>query len=179
MLIIEQKVLIDWSAMMDRRKRKTQKVITSVFYQLLKKKSYEDLSVSLICQTVDINRGTFYLHFIDKDDLLEKSIAYEMQKLFEYCDRNEETSNQRKLEKTFEYVTANRDHLQRLFRADKQGFFASFQINYLMEQMTDQSPMTSVFFAHGLVGLLEYYLTNDVSEVEVSQELEKITHSFR
>ncbi|MGM0165910.1 hypothetical protein IGI39_000864 [Enterococcus sp. AZ135] len=164
---------------MDRRKRKTQRLITTIFYQLLQKKNYEEISVSQICQVADINRGTFYLHFIDKDDLLEKSIEYEMQKLVIYCEENEGTSNQRKLEKTFEYVSAHRDQLKRLLNADRQGFFARFQINYLMEQMTDQSLLTSIFFAHGLVGLLEYYLTNDVSELEVSQELEKITYSFR
>ena len=31
---------------MDRRKRKTQTTITAVFYQLLTKKSYEEISVS-------------------------------------------------------------------------------------------------------------------------------------
>ncbi|BBM19086.1 MULTISPECIES: TetR/AcrR family transcriptional regulator [Enterococcus] len=164
---------------MDRRKRKTQKNITAVFYQLLKKKSYEEISVSQICQVADINRGTFYLHFIDKDDLLEKSISHEMQELVEYCEGNGETSNQLKLEKTFEYITEHREELRRLLGADKQGFFAQFQIEYLMEQMTDQSPLTSIFFAHGLVGLLEYYLMNDISEVEISEELEKLTYSFR
>lgn len=164
---------------MDRRKRKTQNAITAVFYQLLMKKSYEEISVSQICQEADINRGTFYLHFIDKDDLLEKSIADEMQELFNYCDRNKAASNQQKLEKTFEYVTKHRDHLQRLFSADKQGFFAQFQINYLMEQLTDQSQLTSVFFAHGIVGLMEHYLMNDISEKEIAQELDKITDSFR
>lgn len=165
--------------MMDRRKRKTQTTITDVFYQLLKKKSYEEISVSQICQVADINRGTFYLHFMDKDDLLEKSIAHEMQKLFNYCDRCEESSDLKKLEKTFEYIAAHRDHLRRLFLADKQGFFARFQINYLMEQMTDQPQLTSIFFAHGFVGLLEHYLVNDISEIEISQEIEKITHSLR
>lgn len=164
---------------MDRRKRKTQNAITAVFYQLLMKKSYEEISVSQICQEADINRGTFYLHFIDKDDLLEKSIAYEMQELFNYCDRNDEASNQSKLERTFEYISAHHDRLKRLFSADKQGFFARFQINYLMAQMTDQSQLTSIFFAHGVVGLLEHYLMNDISEKEIAQELDRITHSLR
>ena len=164
---------------MDRRKRKTQTAITSVFYQLLVKKNYEEISVSQICQSADINRGTFYLHFIDKDDLLEKSIAYEMQELFNYCDRRDEASNQSKLEKTFEYISVHREHLKRLFSADKQGFFARFQLNYLMEQMTDQPELTRIFFAHGIVGLLEHYLMNDISEEEIARELDKITHSFR
>ncbi|MBM7712530.1 TetR/AcrR family transcriptional regulator [Enterococcus xiangfangensis] len=164
---------------MDRRKRKTQKGITVVFYQLLKEKSYEEISVSQICQIADINRGTFYLHFIDKDDLLEKSIADEMQRLVEYCEQNGETDNQKKLEKTFEYITEHREKLKRLLNADKQGFFTQFQIDYLLEQLTGQSHLTSLFFAHGIVGLLEYYLLNDISKIEISQELEKITQLLR
>ncbi|MDT2759766.1 TetR/AcrR family transcriptional regulator [Enterococcus xiangfangensis] len=164
---------------MDRRKRKTQKGITAVFYQLLKEKSYEEISVSQICQIADINRGTFYLHFIDKDDLLEKSIADEMQRLVEYCEQNGETDNQKKLEKTFEYITEHREKLKRLLNADKQGFFTQFQIDYLLEQLTGQSHLTSLFFAHGIVGLLEYYLLNDISKIEISQELEKITQLLR
>ncbi|MGX7204213.1 TetR/AcrR family transcriptional regulator [Enterococcus pingfangensis] len=164
---------------MDRRKRKTQKGITAVFYQLLKEKSYEEISVSQICQIADINRGTFYLHFIDKDDLLEKSIADEMQRLVEYCEQNGETDNQKKLEKTFEYITEHREKLKRMLNADKQGFFTQFQIDYLLEQLTGQSHLTSLFFAHGIVGLLEYYLLNDISKIEISQELEKITQLLR
>ena len=163
---------------MDRLKRKTQTTITAVFYQLLTKKSYEEISVSQICQVADINRGTFYLHFIDKDDLLEKSIAYEMQKLVEYCEDNDETNSQRKLGKTFEYITNHREQLKRLVHADKQGFFAQYQIDYLMEQLTDHSYLTSIFYANGIVGLLEHYLMSDVSEKEILQELDKITKSF-
>ena len=163
---------------MDRRKRKTQTTITAVFYQLLTKKSYEEISVSQICQVADINRGTFYLHFIDKDDLLKKSIAYEMQKLVEYCEDTGETNSQRKLGKTFEYITDHREQLKRLVHADKQGFFAQYQIDYLMEQLTDHSYLTSIFYANGIVGLLEHYLMSDVSEKEILQELNKITKSF-
>ncbi|MDT2770340.1 TetR/AcrR family transcriptional regulator [Enterococcus pseudoavium] len=164
---------------MDRRKRKTQKSITAVFHQLLQQKSYEEISVSQICQVADINRGTFYLHFIDKDDLLEQSITHEMEKLVAYCEANDGTSEQGKLEKTFEYIAAHRGSLRRLLAADKQGFFAQFQMNYFKAQLTNYSPLTSIFFAHGLVGLLEHYLLNDVSEKEIALELEKITHAFQ
>ena len=68
--------------------------------------------------------------------------------------------------------------MKRLVHADKQGFFAQYQIDYLMEQLTDQSQLTSVFFAHGIIGLMEHYLMNDISEKEIAQELDKITKLF-
>ncbi len=57
-------------------------------------------------------------------------------------------------------------------------FFAQYQIDYLMEQLTDHSYLTSIFYANGIVGLLEHYLMSDVSEKEILQELDKITKSF-
>ena len=101
-----------------------------------------------------------------------------MQKLVEYCEDNGEMNSQRKLGKTFEYITNHREQLKRLVHADKQGFFAQYQIDYLMEQLTDHSYLTSIFYANGIVGLLEHYLMNDVSEKEILQELDKIAKLF-
>ena len=82
------------------------------------------------------------------------------------------------MRETFEYITDHREQLKRLVHADKQGFFAQYQIDYLMEQLTDHSYLTSIFYANGIVGLLEHYLMSDVSEKEILQELDKITKSF-
>ncbi|MEG1503849.1 MAG: TetR/AcrR family transcriptional regulator [Enterococcus sp.] len=163
---------------MDRRKRKTQQGITDTFYQLLQKKAYEEISVSQICQLTDINRGTFYLHFIDKDDLLEKSIRHEMDELIHYCEANGGNNNQQKIERTFEYVDHHRERLSKLFKADKQGFFAHVQLEYLSQQLVDVPELTAIFFTHGLMGLLEHYLTCDVSKKEIAEILENITTAF-
>ena len=40
--------------------------------QLLEKKSFDSITVGDIAKAANINRGTFYLHFIDKFDLLDK-----------------------------------------------------------------------------------------------------------
>ncbi len=55
----------------DRRNRKTQIAIKSVFLDLLKKQSFHDITVQQISELADINRGTFYFHYVDKYDLLE------------------------------------------------------------------------------------------------------------
>ncbi|MFC4772197.1 TetR/AcrR family transcriptional regulator [Enterococcus hermanniensis] len=164
---------------MDRRKRKTQQGITATFYQLLEKKAYEEISVSQICQLADINRGTFYLHFIDKDDLLEKSIQHEMDELIHYCEENGENNNQQKLEKTFEYVDEHIKLLSKLFIADKQGFFARVQLAYLSKQLVDVPELTAIFFTHGLMGVLEQYLTRNISKKEIAKILGDITRYFQ
>lgn len=56
----------------DRRNRKTQNAIKEIFLKLLQKHSFYDITVQQIADLADINRGTFYFHYVDKYDLLEK-----------------------------------------------------------------------------------------------------------
>ncbi|WP_162011183.1 TetR/AcrR family transcriptional regulator [Streptococcus sp. S784/96/1] len=54
------------------RHTETKNNIKKAFAQLLSQKSFEKISVTIICQTANINRGTFYLHYKDKYDMMEK-----------------------------------------------------------------------------------------------------------
>lgn len=54
----------------DRRTRKTRGQLRSALLALLKEKRYEDISVQDIIERADVARSTFYVHFVDKDDLL-------------------------------------------------------------------------------------------------------------
>ena len=58
----------------DRRTRYTKQVIREAFFELLREKGFEKMSVADICRIADINRGTFYLHYVDKYDLLDAVI---------------------------------------------------------------------------------------------------------
>jgi hypothetical protein len=56
----------------DRRIAKTNRIIRDTFVELLNEKSFEEITINDLTQRADINRGTFYLHYKDKFDLLEK-----------------------------------------------------------------------------------------------------------
>ncbi|TFE01546.1 TetR/AcrR family transcriptional regulator [Jeotgalibacillus salarius] len=56
----------------DLRVKKTKKAIRHALLRLVDKKTFARISVSDICDEAEINRGTFYLHYTDKFDLLEK-----------------------------------------------------------------------------------------------------------
>lgn len=55
----------------DRRKRRTKKLLKNAFLHMLKQKDITQISVTSLCEMVDINRTTFYLHYNDIYDLLE------------------------------------------------------------------------------------------------------------
>ena len=54
------------------KNRKTKKLIQQSFIKILEKKPFESITIGEITKTAKINRGTFYLHFEDKYDLLEQ-----------------------------------------------------------------------------------------------------------
>lgn len=57
---------------MDRRVVKTRREIRKSLLSLMKEKDFEIITVSDITKRANINRGTFYLHYVDKYDMLEK-----------------------------------------------------------------------------------------------------------
>lgn len=56
---------------MDRRVNKTTKALINAVRTLLVTHDWDDVTVQLICDTADISRSTFYMHFDHKGELLD------------------------------------------------------------------------------------------------------------
>ena len=56
----------------DRRVRKTKKALRQGLVSLLEKKKLKDITVRELTDTVDLHRGTFYVHYRDIYELYEK-----------------------------------------------------------------------------------------------------------
>lgn len=56
----------------EEKNRRTKQTIQRSFLQLLEKKPFEAITVGDITKKAQINRGTFYLHYLDKYDLLNR-----------------------------------------------------------------------------------------------------------
>lgn len=54
----------------DVRVKKTYSQLIDGFLRLLKEKSFDNISVSEICEAADVHRATFYKHFNDKFEFL-------------------------------------------------------------------------------------------------------------
>lgn len=57
---------------LDLRVVKTKKNIKKVFLELMEEKGFAKLNVQNLVERAEINRSTFYLHYVDKFDLLNK-----------------------------------------------------------------------------------------------------------
>lgn len=56
----------------DRRIIKTRKEIINAFNTLLNEKSFSKITIAELAKKANINRGTFYLHYLDKYDLINQ-----------------------------------------------------------------------------------------------------------
>lgn len=54
----------------DRRIVKSKKALRSALISLMETKGFEAITVNDLCSAANLNRGTFYNHFSDKEDLL-------------------------------------------------------------------------------------------------------------
>lgn len=59
---------------MDRRIRKSREAIIEAFILLIAEKNFEQITINEIAERADVSRGTVYLHYTDKYDLLDQCI---------------------------------------------------------------------------------------------------------
>lgn len=64
--------MIEASKKVDRRIRKTKKLLINSLAALLEEKPLKNITVRELAELSDINRGTFYLHYRDVYDMVDK-----------------------------------------------------------------------------------------------------------
>ncbi|MEH7097702.1 TetR/AcrR family transcriptional regulator [Neobacillus vireti] len=70
---------------LDRRIAKSQIAIKNAVIELMSEKSFDNITIQDIADRADVNRGTIYLHYNDKYDLLDKMIEEHMDNLRKLC----------------------------------------------------------------------------------------------
>lgn len=72
-------------AKVDRRILKTREAISTALIALMSEKSFENITINDISEKANLNRGTLYLHYTDKYDLLDKCIKDHLSNMLNYC----------------------------------------------------------------------------------------------
>ena len=117
---------------MTRKKRKTnsKNAIRSALSRLLLEQSLESLTISQLTKEAGINRGTFYLHYVDKQDMfnqLKSELLGELGELFATS-----TVNRTNFLASLQYIQDNYDFIYALMQMDYQEF------HFLMKNFTLQ-----------------------------------------
>ncbi|WCK55041.1 TetR/AcrR family transcriptional regulator [Aneurinibacillus sp. Ricciae_BoGa-3] len=70
----------------DRRILKSQEAIKKALIELMSEKHFDNITIQDISEKANVNRGTIYLHYLDKYDLLDKLIEEHINELRKMCE---------------------------------------------------------------------------------------------
>lgn len=158
----------------DLRVQRTKKAILETFFALLEEKHFSEITVIDICDKALINRGTFYTHFQDKNQLLEK-IVYDMMMAFDdEVDRVHGDSDMLVyyndiFDVALTFINENKDRLRTIItKADESIIFNQVHaiiINNIVKKVGRLSSnrevpleMLAEFFAGGVIQVLKWWL---------------------
>ena len=114
--------------MVQKRKTSTKEDIKEALIQLLSEERFDNISISKLCKRAGINRGTFYLHYQDKYqmvDSLKKEIisqlsSYSMIAKFHILRANERLINALTRSHYIDFREAIREYITSIILSDKQ-----------------------------------------------------------
>lgn len=156
-----------------RKVRYTRRVIREAYFELLRKKTIDKITIAELCEIADIHRGTFYQHYHDIYELQEKIEADLMKKFDEVLpaieDNNSDISEAIMLT-IFEEKDACRallgengssDFLKKII--DKSRKSSYVQYGRLGINKKDYNAVFT-FASSGCIGVIREWLMNDYHE---------------
>ncbi len=159
----------------DARVRYTQHIITTVFLDLLKKKSLEAITVKEICEKAEINRSTFYKHYPDVYGVMEE-LEDEAIHAFEALLLSTDTANTRTLLETILHALSdNQDIFQTSMTNETCTHFIEKLSTRCMKYVTPLLPLSPslppqyTFFAlqyinGGITNIIQEWMKNGMKE---------------
>lgn len=163
----------------DRRIRKTRALLRQGLAGLLKEKSLKEITVKELVEKVDINRSTFYLHYADIYDMMEK-IENELTEEIEELIRAHPVSpfNEASfpfIEDIFSILAENRAICAALlgpngdisFLHRIEHILSEHSLNILKETFPEKIDDLKYYYAFclsGCIGLVKTWLSEDSSE---------------
>ena len=129
----------------DPRVVKTQTNLRRALVYLMQHEKLENISVQKITKTANITRGTFYLHYRDKQDFVEAAMNGIIDQLFEHVLEEgtpREVTDGKILQtmsvsETFSYIEKNADAFTVLFSGQQNRYFYQQLYNRLTEVITN------------------------------------------
>ncbi|MGT2925837.1 TetR/AcrR family transcriptional regulator [Streptococcus cuniculipharyngis] len=120
-----------------QRQTQSKAKIQTALAKLLNQTSFDQISVTAICQEAQINRGTFYLHYLDKFDLIEQ-LAEEIKDQLLLIFREGEQAQEDKLLQGLCYFKEQKDLIRALLKLPQLDFLS--QIQLFMESLWQANP---------------------------------------
>jgi len=144
-----------------------QQYIIVAFQELMSEVAFEKITVQLITKRAGVNRSTFYLHFKDKNDLLDEIterlllefVSYYQVKTVE-LDEEMDYSIARIPLQICEHIHQNSDFYKGRIR-DRSFITRLYEHLYETLQLSFKNEALSTFTAYGTIGYLTKWIDED------------------
>lgn len=168
----------------DPRVVKTRTNLRRALVYLMRREKIEDISVQKITETANITRGTFYLHYRDKQDFIESAINHILDEFFDQVMVNSEDLSFEKghpvqvfsLQKAFQYIEGEADLFDVLLNNKQNNFFYGQLYDRLSEALANYyrqvaSPTEQLkvplnlqisFIDSAFLGIVSHWLRDDM-----------------
>lgn len=166
------KIKEDISMAEDRRVRYTKMVLKEALLKLMREKPLSRISITAICEEADINRATYYSHYTDQYDQLNKIEMEFTEGINNYLDTYvSETDSLQMIEGILEYVFKNKDLCNVLLSPNgdirfeekvreviRERVFAVWKVSPLAKGVADEYIYT--YTLAGCVGIVKKWLAD-------------------
>lgn len=166
---------------LDLRVQKTYKQLIDTLIQLMSEKSFEDITVSEICNRAEVHRATFYKHFKDKYEFLKFCFESNVSQIkFKAAEKKEPTVDNLKdsfmgfIVEIFEYIKDNRIIFS-VICSDKYAIslgasFTGAVYTYCYEKLKivlpgisdEKAQVFASFYSSAFIGVVKWYATSGI-----------------
>jgi AcrR family transcriptional regulator len=165
----------------DPRILRTRKLIMDAFIELSMKKEFKDITIKDITTVATVNRATFYYHFIDKYDLLEKVLSESVMREVVQEVSTHELINEETIEAIFlsiiKFQTSISNQCQRsyeaftpqietIFKKELQAFFSEWAQKQWPNQNKTEVEAFAVMLSWALYGATMHWMQNQTTQPE-------------
>lgn len=179
------------SKKIDRRKKYTRMVLKDSLIALLEVKPLTKITVKEICEKADVNRSTFYAHYQDQYDLLEKTeeeVIRNIEKALNEYDVSKDEESLELVEILLKYAADNFDLFYTLLIINQDHSFEKKVMElarkYLIKNwgnILDSDSMLyeygGTFVISGSIYVIKQWMVNDMDRSP--REMAKLINSFK
>lgn len=160
-------------AKIDRRILKTQEALKKAVIELMAEKNFDDITIQDLSDRANVSRGTIYLHYMDKYDLLDKPIESHINELRELCASAADMDFISGTLIWTEYLEKNYSFFSMMLASKGAPYFRNRFLDFLIEEFRHEVDVTKGknqglnedvivrFIASAYVGVVEWWFTNE------------------
>ena len=162
----------------NRRTKLTKLLLKESLLHLMETKPINKITVTEICKGADLNRGTFYTHYLDAYDLLEQIQQELFSEVTEAVDKllKKNVPSSIIIKEIFELILKNKNLCKVILSENGDKAFLKSIINLTREKIisdwmeTYQYPnvrdleLLYIYTSSGIVGIVENWIQNDFKQ---------------